>query len=215
MLPVIDSQDPLTVKFIRMKHQLGRKIGRQVHLNRNTMCQNLVRGQVGVKWHNKQLHLKRYVLEYGVCNKFKHAKARPELGNSLVRVNATLLPWQNISINPLGHIRVIINGVNSTKVYPLIVSDINTGVICFEILNRLEAKDVHLEVSCNTIYWGTEKISTRISSELSGECLTICLTLNIEINAREKCKVGFQDQLGPFKICLGLCWRQCCAWGQT
>ena len=133
--------------------------------------------------------MKRYVLECGVCNKFKHAKARPELGNSLVRVNATLLPWQNISIDPLGHIRVIINGVNSTKVYPLIVSDINTGVICFEILNRLEAKDVHLEVSCNTIYWGTEKISTRISLELCGVYLTIWPTLSIAMHANEKSRV--------------------------
>ena len=147
MLPVIDSKDPLTFKFIRMKHQLGGKIGRAVHFNRKTTCQDLVRSQVGVTWYKKQLHVKKYIEECGVCNKFKNTKARPKLGNSLTRINALGKPWQNVSIDPLGHVRVIINGANSTKVYPLIVADINTGAICFEILNQLEAKDVFLALS--------------------------------------------------------------------
>ena len=70
------------------------------------MCQNLVGGQVGVMWHKKQLHVKRNMVECSVCNKFKDIKARPDLGNSLVRATATLFPLQNISIDLLGHIRV-------------------------------------------------------------------------------------------------------------
>ena len=92
MLPVLDSQDPLTAKFIHMKHQLGGELRRPVHFNRKTMCQNLVGGQVGVMWHKKQLHVKRNMVECSVCNKFKDIKARPDLGNSLVRATATLFP---------------------------------------------------------------------------------------------------------------------------
>jgi hypothetical protein len=69
---------------------------RPAHFNKKATNQNLVRGQVGVTWYKKQLHVKRYVMNCGVCNKFKNMRARPNLGNSLVRTRATLSPWQNV-----------------------------------------------------------------------------------------------------------------------
>jgi hypothetical protein len=148
MLPVIDSHDPLTIKLIRMKHQQGEELVRPAHFNKKATNQNLVRGQVGATWYKKQLQIKQYVKNCGVCNRFNTStRIRSDLGNSLVRTRATLAPWQNVSIDPLGHVRVSTSGVNTTKVYPLIISDINSGGICFEILNMLEAKDVFLALS--------------------------------------------------------------------
>ena len=147
ILPVIASCDPLTVKFIRYKHIHGESIGRGMHFNAKTTAQNLVRGEVGVTWKMKATSVRKYLHECGTCNKFRNCKLRPLLGNSLVRVNASLAPWRNVSIDPLGHVRVSTKGAHTMKVYPMIMADINTGAICFEILNQLEAKDVFLALS--------------------------------------------------------------------
>ena len=147
ILPVICSKDPVTTKFIRMKHQLGMDIVRPAHFNMKTTNQLLTRGQVGVTWYKKRLMIKQFLQECGICNKFKNCKARPRLGNSLVRITLPTLPWQNVSIDPLGYMRITVYGSNTIKVYPLIIADINTGAICFELLEKLEAREVFLALS--------------------------------------------------------------------
>ena len=122
----------------------------------------MVRGALGITWKGKVASVKKYLHECGTCNKFRNSKLRPQLGNSLVRVNATLAPWRNVSIDPLGHVRVSTRGAHTIKVYPLIIADINTGAICFELLNRLEAKDVFLALSRVEF-----RFNTRITQVLS------------------------------------------------
>ena len=62
----------------------------------------------------------------------------------LVRVNPSMKPWTHVSIDPLGLVRVKKGAGGNTKIYPLIICDVNGGITTFEIINSLEAKEVYL-----------------------------------------------------------------------
>ena len=62
----------------------------------------------------------------------------------LVRINPSMKPWTHVSIDPLGLVRVKKRAGGNTKIYPLIVCDVNGGITTFEIINSLEAKEVYL-----------------------------------------------------------------------
>ena len=62
----------------------------------------------------------------------------------LVRINPNMKPWTHVSIDPLGLVRVKKGAGGNTKIYPLIICDVNGGITTFEIINSLEAKEVYL-----------------------------------------------------------------------
>ena len=50
--------------------------------------------------------LQEFVGNCGVCLRFKGIKARPPLGPSLVRVEISIKPFEHMSLDTLGHIRL-------------------------------------------------------------------------------------------------------------
>ena len=103
------------------------------------------------------MFLKRWVSDCGICQRYSNFKIRAPLGRSLVRVGNTLKPFSHTSIDPLGHIFVTVKSGRPFKVYPLICADINTGAIAFELLMRMEAKDIFL---------GLTRLEARLNTEI-------------------------------------------------
>ena len=62
------------------------------------------------------------------------------MGKMLVWINPSMKPWTYVSIDPLGLVRVKKGASGNTKIYPLIVCDVNGGITTFVIINSLEAK---------------------------------------------------------------------------
>ena len=100
---------------------------------------NLIRGEIGMTWLKQRQNCKYFVDKCSVCLKFKGIKARPRLGPSLVRVAISLMPFQHVYVDPLGHIIVTTHRTNTQKVYPLIMMDIDNGARHFELMAIMEA----------------------------------------------------------------------------
>ena len=89
-LPSLDSRDDIVQKLIREYHQVSINFCRITHFNKKTTMQNLTRGEVGIAWRKKALHVKQYIAKCGICNRFRNKKANPPLGKTLVRVNPSI-----------------------------------------------------------------------------------------------------------------------------
>ena len=143
-LPVISHQDPIKFKLLRKAHELGVGTTRRTHNLEKASRANLICGEVGLTWHRQRYDCKNFISTCGICLRYKKIKARPPLKPSLCCVNLSIRPFEHTSVDPLGHIRVTTCGVNSQKVYPLICVDIDNGATHFEIMQRMESKDLYL-----------------------------------------------------------------------
>ena len=158
-LPVIGSDDPLRIKFIRFHHLVSHAGMRAVHCNKKSTIHAISQGEKAVTWFKKKSDVSRYIDQCGTCNKFKtNVMCQPKMGPSFNRIAPTICPFTHVSIDPLGYVYVKVNASQRTKVYPLIVMDINNGAIIFEILKSLEAKE---------IFWALCRIEWRLGSQIT------------------------------------------------
>ena len=74
-------------------------------------------------------------------------QSKTSFGAQLVRVAISIKPFQYVSLDPLGHIRVMTHGSSTQKMYPLIMVDIDNGATHFELMTSLEAKEVYLALN--------------------------------------------------------------------
>ena len=112
-IPVLNHKDPVTAKLIRNSHWITGDISRGVHNLTKTTLANLVKGEVAAHWNGQYKQVKKIIQECEVC--------RPNLGRSLFRCRVGAPPFQHISLDPLGAIRVLMTGSHSGKLSPLIM----------------------------------------------------------------------------------------------
>ena len=144
-MPVIGSEDPVCVKILRDSHQLPDWGGRGTHRSRKASYHKISSGGLGVTWLGKKRDVKKYVDTCGICNKQRTStRSRPFMGPALARVMLNSSPFSHCSIDPLGYVKIKISKFKTKKVYPLILVDINTGAVAFELLDSMECREVYL-----------------------------------------------------------------------
>ena len=173
-MPVIGSDDPVKVKILRESHQLADWGGRATHRSRKGSYHQISSGGLGVTWLGKKGDIKSFVDACGVCNfQRTSTKSRPFMGPALARVMLNACPFSHCSIDPLGFVKVKMSKFQSKKVYPLILVDINTGAVTFELLDSMECREVYLALLRVQWKYSTEivQLFTDKGSQLSEHLL--------------------------------------------
>ena len=67
-------------------------------------------------------------------------------------------PFQHISVDPLGAIRVLMTGSHSGKLAPLNLCNLNTGAIAVESMVGVRAEHIYLALQRLQFRYGTEVI---------------------------------------------------------
>ena len=145
-IPVLGTDDPLRTQLMRRAHEMHSGASREIHHLEKTTIANLVSGQVGVTWKNEKKEIKSYISRCGVCLKFRKEKCAPPLGKSLFRVRACKRPFEHVSADPLGAIRVREKMAQTHKIYPLIIACLQTGGTHVELMSGMEARDIYLSM---------------------------------------------------------------------
>ena len=145
-LPVLGSDDPLRVQLMRRAHKLNLTASKEMHHLEKTTIAHLVSGQVGVTWKKEKQDIKRLIRRCGICLKFRKEKCAPPLGKSLFRTQGCKRPFEYISADPLGPVRVREKMAQTQKIYPLIIACLQTGATHVELMAGLEARDIYLSI---------------------------------------------------------------------
>ena len=144
-IPVIGCDDPMIRKIIRFYHLVSCPEFQTPHRNSKSTVHSISKGQFGVTWATKKKDVETFINLCGKCNRFKVTKRyNPMMGHSLIRVYRSYTPFSHVSLDPLGHLYCSTSSRTRMKIFPLIVQDINTGVIFFEMMTGLSSKDIFL-----------------------------------------------------------------------
>ena len=125
-IPILSNKDSITVKFFREAHWVKGDVCRGMHNLTKTTLANVLRGEGAVFWKGQQRQIRNAILDCGTCRKFSEKLCRPYLGKSMFRCRVGSPPFEYVSIDPLGSVRVQMTGSHSGKITPLIVCDLNT-----------------------------------------------------------------------------------------
>ena len=127
------------------------------NLTKSTLV-NIVKGEAAVFWKGQQKQVRKVIQECGICRRFDKKVCRPTLGRSLFRCRVGAPPFQYISRNPLGAVRVQMTGSHSGKMSPLIICDLNNGAVSVEHMMGVRAEHVYLALQRLQYRYGTEII---------------------------------------------------------
>ena len=122
-------------------------------------------------WATKKKDVGTFINLCGKCNRFKVTKRyNPIMGHSLNRVYRSYTPFSHVSLDPLGHLYCSTSSRTRMKIFPLIVQDINTGVICFEMMTGLSSKDIFLALQRIQFKYSTNitQIFTDAGTQMEG-----------------------------------------------
>ena len=119
-LPVLGSDDPLKRKVLRSAHELGSGTMRRMHNLEKTTSSEVLKGELGMTWKTQVKDVNEFISVCGICLRFRKAKCRPALGQTLFRVSRVVNPFTHVSIDPVGAIRVQGMGTQTAKIYPLV-----------------------------------------------------------------------------------------------
>ena len=78
------------------------------------------------------------------------------MGRSLIRCKIGSSPFQHCSIDPLGPIGVAFPGSGTDKLTPLIMCDLNTGIVAMESMVGCKAENVFLALQRLQFRFSTE-----------------------------------------------------------
>ena len=149
-VPILSYKDPVTAKFLREAHWVKGEVGRGMHNLTKTTLSNVLKGESAAFWKFQQKQVKSDINNCGVCRRFDEKLCRPQLGKSLFRCRVGSPPFEYVSLDPLGSVRVQMTGSHTGKITPLIVCDLNTGAVCVQHMlgvkaQRLRKKGKNLE----------------------------------------------------------------------
>ena len=133
-------------------------VSRGVHnLTKSTLAK-LVKGEAAVYWKGQQKQVRKVIQECGICRCFDERVFIPTLGRSLFRCRVGASPFQFISLDPLGAVRVLMTGSHSGKMSPLIICDLNNGAVSVEPIMGVRAEHVYFALQRLQYRYGTEII---------------------------------------------------------
>ena len=155
-VPILNYKDPVTAKFVRDAHWIKGDVCRGVHNLTKSTLSNVVKGEGAAFWKGQQKQIKETIHECGICRRFDEKLCRPNLGKSLFRCRAGAPPFEYISLDPLGSVRVQMTGSHSGKVTPLIICDLNTGAVSVQHMMGIRAEHVFLALQRLQYIFGTE-----------------------------------------------------------
>ena len=156
-IPILSYKDPVTAKLIRSSHWMRGDVSRGVHnLTKSTLA-NLVKREAAVFWKGQQRNVRRVIQECGICRRFDEKVCRPTLGRSLFRCRVGAPPFQYVSLDPPGAVRVQMTGSHSGKISPLIICDLNNGAVSVEHMTGDRAEHVFLTLQRLQYRWKQEE----------------------------------------------------------
>ena len=155
-IPILSNKDSVTVKFFREAHWVKGDVCRGMHNLTKTTLSNVLRGEAAVFWKGQQRQIKNAILDCGTCRKFSEKLCRPYLGKSMFRCRVGSPPFEYVSIDPLGSVRVQMTGSHSGKITPLIVCDLNTGAVAIQHMLGVRAEHVYTALQCLQYRFGTD-----------------------------------------------------------
>ena len=131
---------------------------RGMHNLTKTTLANVLRGEGAVFLKGQQRQIRNAILDCVTCRKFSEKLCRPYLGKSMFRCRVGSPPFEYVSIDPLGSVRVQMTGSHSGKITPLIVCDLNTGAVTIQHMLGVRAEHVYTALQCLQYRFGTEVI---------------------------------------------------------
>ena len=78
------------------------------------------------------------------------------MGRSLFRCKVGTQPFQHISVDPLGSVRVVFQGSLTGKLTPLIICDLNSGAVAMESMQGCKAENVFLALQRLQFCFGSQ-----------------------------------------------------------
>ena len=129
-----------------------------MHNLTKTTLSNVLKGESAAFWKFQQKQVKSDINNCGVCRRFDEKLCRPQLGKSLFRCRVGSPPFEYVSLDPLGSVRVQMTGSHTGKITPLIVCDLNTGAVCVQHMLGVKAQHIFMALQCLQYRFGTEVI---------------------------------------------------------
>ena len=103
--PLLGKDDTLALKVVRDNHRETNFFD-EIHLSVRVSLRNLKRGRLGVLFPEGQSYLHLTSNSCPTCLEQNEWAYQQELGKVYVKVNQIQHPFQSLSIDPLGHIKV-------------------------------------------------------------------------------------------------------------
>ena len=128
------------------------------NLTKSTLS-NAVKGEAAAFWKGQQRQIRNTIKDCGICRKFDEKLCRPQLGKSLFRCRVGSPPFEYISLDPLGSVRVQMTGSHSGKMTPLIICDLNTGAVCVQHMLGVRAEHIFMALQCLQYRYGLQEVN--------------------------------------------------------
>ena len=142
-LPILGKRDPLAIKMTRDCH-VEESLLQKIHLPVRASIRNLSKGKFGILFPEARNCLHQIASTCVRCCEQAEYSYDQTLGNIYVKLNTFHHPFENISLDPLGHIEVkaFNNARKVVKLWPLLVRCIDTGGVNCLMMESMQSKSV-------------------------------------------------------------------------
>ena len=137
-LPILGRDEPLVLKLTSDRHVQDSFLDK-VHLSIRTSLRNLSRGRFGILYPEARAYLHQIVNSCPKCLEQSEWCYQQQLDN-----NSFERAFQNISLDPLGHLEVkaFSNSRKLVKVWLLLIRYMDTGAVLCQIMESMETRSV-------------------------------------------------------------------------